>query len=84
MATALVAPAITEIAPIIVDLGKKKRKDIRRLKRGQGKLMDEVAETLTQVRNNLGPDADYKQLVPVVIVYRQKRKGGSGIVPFRW
>jgi hypothetical protein len=70
------------ITPIVIDLGKKKRKQIRALKRGSGKLMDEVAEVLNQVRGNLGTDVDMKNLVPVVMVYRQKDKKRGGLLPF--
>jgi len=68
----------TTITPIVIDLGKKKRKQIRALKRGSGKLMDEVAEVLNHVRGDLGPDTELKHLVPVVLVYRQKEKRRSG------
>jgi hypothetical protein len=70
------------ITPIVIDLGKKRRKQIRALKRGSGKLMDEVAEVLNQVRGNLGPDVEMKSLVPVVMVYRQKGKRRGGLLPF--
>ena len=69
----------TTVTPIVIDLGKKKRKQIRALKRGSGKLMDEVAEVLNRVRDSLGTEADLKHLVPVVMIYRQKdskRRGG--------
>jgi len=71
----------TTITPIVIDLGKKKRKQIRALKRGSGKLMDEVAEVLNQVRGDLGPDVELKHLVPVVMVYRQKDKRRGGLLP---
>jgi Family of unknown function (DUF6200) len=70
------------ITPIVIDLGKKRRKQIRALKRGSGKLMDEVAEVLNQVRGNLGPDVEMKNLVPVVMVYKQKDKKRGGLLPF--
>ncbi len=72
----------TTITPIIIDLGKKKRKQIKALKRGSGKLMDEVAEVLNQVRGNLGPEAELKNLVPVVMLYRKKDKRAGGLLPF--
>lgn len=72
--------AIT-VAPIIIDLGKKKRKQIKALKRGSGKLMDEVAEVLNQVHGNLGPDADLKNLIPVVMLYSKKPKRRSRLLP---
>ena len=72
----------TAITPIVIDLGKKKRKQIRALKRGSGKLMDEVAEVLNQVRGNLGPDVEMKNLVPVVMLYKQKDRKRGGLLPF--
>ena len=68
--------------PVIVDLGSRSKKAIKKLKNGQGKLMTEVALAIEQVRASL-PDADKnKQIVPVLIVYRKKGKRGvSGFSP---
>ena len=59
-------------APIIVSLGKKKRKVVKQLKRGKGKAMDEVMEVLDQVQERLGDQAEDKILVPVVVIYKEK------------
>jgi len=75
------------VTPIVVDLGKTRRSRIKDLKRGRGKLMDEVQDVMTRVREDLGPTADGKQLIPIVIVYKRKakkrrrRRGGLGL-PF--
>ena len=63
-------------APIIVDMGKKDRKQIRKLTKGKpGRLMRRLEETLDHLREN-GALADGAQ--PVVIVIRQKpRKRGK-------
>ncbi len=69
------------ISPIVVDLGKKSRKQIKALKRGEGKLMNDVAAVMEEVKTNLGPNAAGKEFVSVVIVYRKKddrRRGGGG------
>ena len=65
--------------PVIVDLGKRKKRDINDLKSGHGYLMTEVTDAVTRARATL-PDADQnKPVVPVVILYRKKRKrGGRG------
>jgi hypothetical protein len=64
----------TELAPIIIDLGKAKRKRIKALKRGRGKLMAEVSGVINEARINLGTEANGKGLIPVILIYRQKRK----------
>ncbi len=58
--------------PIVIDLGKVKKKRVKALKRGEGKLVNEVQQAVEQVRASLGPSAEGKELVPVVVVYRQK------------
>jgi hypothetical protein len=79
------ATAVTGIAPIVIDLGKEKKRRIKDLKRGQGKLMAEIAAVLNEVRASLGEEADGRQLVPVIVIYKQKKKrkkNGRGIFPF--
>ena len=67
--------------PIIVDLGKQRKRRIKRLKKGRGKLWDEVADVLAEIQDSLGEEAEGKVLVPVVLVYRKKdRKYGK--LPF--
>lgn len=54
---------------IVVDLGSKPRKQIRRLRRGTGKLMDKVNQCINELRasgNITGPAQ------PVVIVVKEK------------
>lgn len=63
-----------EIAPIVIDLGKASRKRIRALKEGTGELVDDVTEVMDRVRAQLGDDAKDKQLVPVVVIYRRRKK----------
>ena len=55
--------------PIVIDLGSISRKEVRRLKRGAGKKMAEVAETAKEAKESAGPDAP-----PVVVLYRRKRR----------
>lgn len=72
----------SQIAPIILDLGKKKRRAIKDLKRGRGRLMDDVEQTLEEVRESLGAQANDKELVPIVMIYKKKsrrRKGLGGL-----
>ena len=64
----------TAVAPIIIDLGKKSRKQVRRAREGTGKLMDEINATLDELRadGTIRPDAQ-----PVLIIVRQKPRRKS-------
>ncbi|NWF69878.1 MAG: hypothetical protein HXY40_12405 [Chloroflexi bacterium] len=62
------------LSPVIVSLGKKKRKAIKRLKRGKGRAMDDVLDVIEQVQMNLGEQAAGKIILPVIVVYRQKER----------
>jgi Family of unknown function (DUF6200) len=68
--------------PVVLDLGKTKKKLIRELKRGEGKLMADVAEAVEAVRSNLSSELDGKVLVPVVIVYQRKASRKGAFLPF--
>lgn len=70
------------LAPVIVDLGKESKKNIRRLKRGTGKLMDEVDDAIDQVRAHLSDADKNKAILPVVVIYQRKRSSrGSDYLP---
>ncbi len=71
---ATAAPA-AEFAPIIIDLGKKKKKSIKEFKRGEGTLILEVQQALADVVGSLGSEGNGKEYVPVVVFYRKKTKG---------
>jgi hypothetical protein len=62
---------VTAQAPVVVDMGKKSRKQIKRLREGRGKLMTEVAGVLEELRiaGTISASAQ-----PVVVVVRQRRK----------
>jgi hypothetical protein len=70
--------------PVVIDLGKTRRRRIRRLKRGRGKLVIEAQQAVAELRLSLGAEAAGKEFVPVVIVYRQKRRRGKrfSLFPF--
>jgi hypothetical protein len=55
---------------VVVDLGRHKRKAIKKLRQGTGKLMDEVRETVAELRGNgtISSNAD-----PVVLIVRERR-----------
>ena len=61
-------------APIVIDVGKQRRRLIRQLARGEGPLMTEVHDIIDAVRAELGDGLDGKTLVPLVIICRPKRR----------
>ena len=52
-----------------MDVGKQRRKAIKRLKRGDGPLKRQIQATLDRSREELGIDPA-AEIVPVVILYR--------------
>ena len=69
-----IASTAEVLAPVIVPLGKKKKKAIKRLKRGEGSAMDEVLDVIEQVQGNLGEQANGKIILPVVVIYKEKSR----------
>ena len=65
-------------APVIVDGGKVSRRKIKDLKQGCGPLINDVSDAIAQVTTSLGDQADGKQLIPVVVIYRRKSRGRRG------
>lgn len=70
------AGTLTTSLPIVLDLGKQRRRRIKELRRGEGKLMDEVNASIEELRTAgaLKPDAQ-----TVVVVVRQKRRNARGL-----
>jgi hypothetical protein len=66
-------------APVVIDVGKTRRSRIKDLKRGRGRLMDEVHEVVEDVRTEMGPAGEGKQFIPIVIVYKRKRRKSRGL-----
>jgi hypothetical protein len=64
--------------PVVVDIGKKGRKQIKALRRGEGKLMAEV-NSLVQELKSAGTVSSSAQ--PVVVIVRQKLRA-KGLFPF--
>jgi hypothetical protein len=56
-------------SPVLVDLGKKSPKAVRKLRKGKGKLMDSVAATVQELQSSgqIGANAQ-----PVIIVVTEK------------
>jgi len=57
--------------PVIVDLGSISRKNLKRLRRGEGTAMEEVRQVIQSVKTSGAADA------PLVVLYRKKRKRAS-------
>jgi uncharacterized protein DUF6200 len=60
--------------PLVVDLGKKRRKLIKRLRKGEGKLMDEINHLVEELKTAGSISASTQ---PLVVVVRQKRRTKS-------
>jgi hypothetical protein len=60
--------------PVVVDLGSKKRKQIKKLRKGTGPLMEDVQELLDKLRAAGHLDAG---ATPVVMVVKQKPRRRS-------
>jgi hypothetical protein len=71
-------------APVILDLGKTKKKNVKRLRQGRGKLLGDIDDAMKEISASLGEQGNGKQLVPVVLIYRKKtkRSKGGGLFPF--
>ncbi len=66
------------VAPIVLDLGKVKRKQVKKLKRGTGPLVGEVHEAIAAVHRERVAEEEGKELIPVVLLYERKRKKQRG------
>lgn len=64
----------TAAEPIIVDMGKKSRKQVRRAREGSGKLMDKINAMLEDLRADGTIKGDAQ---PVLIIVRQKPRKKS-------
>jgi hypothetical protein len=64
---------------IVVDLGRKSRKDVRDLRKGRGPLMDDVEDCIEELRES-GDISESTQ--PVVIIVERRWSSRGGMVPF--
>ncbi len=65
--------------PIVIDLGKVKRKKAKALKKAEGPLMEEVDAVLDELNANGTRELEGKTLVPVVVLYEKKPKKKKNI-----
>lgn len=63
---------------IVLDLGKKKQKQIKQLKKGEGPLAEEVAQAIDAARRNADGTNPGQPIIPVVILYRKQEKAAKG------
>jgi hypothetical protein len=63
------------MAPVVIDLGRKRKKRVKQLREGRGKIMDQVSSIVSELRANgtIGASAQ-----PLIIVVREKQD------PMRW
>jgi hypothetical protein len=66
--------ADSEKPMVILDLGKKRRKQIKRLRKGNGRLMDQVNDTVAQLQEDETIDPA-SQVVVVVVKEKQRKRG---------
>ena len=72
------APANSTNAPVIIDLGKRRRKQVKKLRRGEGKLLDDVNGAVAELRTAGTLSADVQ---PVVVIVREKRGKMKSLFP---
>jgi hypothetical protein len=61
-------------APLVVDVGKKRRRQIKKLRNGRGKLMDQINQLVEELRTSGSISATTQ---PLVVVVRQRRRTRS-------
>lgn len=61
----------TSSNPIVIDLGKRKRKDVKKLHEGEGALMDKIGDCVNELKSSkeISPDAQV-----VIVIVKEKPK----------
>lgn len=65
-------------APVIIDIGKKKRSQVKKLRKGRGKLLDRVQDVLADMTT----EGTITASQPVIVVVREKPKRVGGLKLF--
>ena len=76
-----IAHAAADGAPIVVDIGKKSKKQIKQLRKGRGKLLGEIDDLIEELRTAGSISASAQ---PVIIVVKEKRKASPLLWPIGW
>jgi hypothetical protein len=71
------APTATEKPIVVVDLGKRSKKKVKQLRKGTGRLMDRVVDTVDQLTADGEVEADHQI---VVVVVRQEDDDLKGLL----
>ncbi|MDC0707428.1 hypothetical protein POL68_03000 [Stigmatella sp. ncwal1] len=78
-----VDPVTTKLAneahPLFIDLGKKKAKAVKRLRKGKGRLLEDVRETLQDLQTAGRVAANAQPVIVIVRVKPKKRKSRSSL-----
>lgn len=79
----LTAPTVSseQLPPVVIDLGKTKKKLVKALKAGEGELVNEITEAVATVISGLGSELAGKAVLPIVLVYEKKSRK-KGLLPF--
>jgi len=72
---------VTSAAPIVVNLGKKTKKAIKKLKKGEGKMVEEIQLAMSEVRARL-PEADKGKLLVPVVMFCERKPDAKSKLPF--
>lgn len=64
--------AVPSRAPVVIDLGKRSRKKVRRLRRGRGPLLNEARSIVAELRGEGRIDSD-AQVVFLVVKQKKRR-----------
>lgn len=78
------AEHVEVVTPVVVEMGKLSRKQLRAFKNGEGPLMNDVLDVLEEVAVGMGEEAESRTFVPVVMVFekRPKKKKRTIVLPF--
>lgn len=68
-----VVEAAQHDAPVVLDIGQRSKEQIKRLRRGEGKLMNRISTVIEELKKS-GTISQTAQ--PIVLVVREKRKKG--------
>jgi len=63
-----------DMSPMLIDLGKKKAKDVKKLRKGKGKLVGQIHDTIAELKT-AGTISHTAQPVIVVVTEKECSKG---------